>query len=257
MEINLDTLQIKEIVLDRLKNKEKLCLTRIGDGEIAILRRNIDPKGANHFYNVHLGRDLDEISMNEINKNLTNSIIKSDILGIPHFIAENSGNPYWKVGKEMISNILKIFPNENQKYCFMGVHHVMLIDKTLYDIISSVEELYVVTSRDIEEKLKKKFPNLKNIHTYKIPGEFLYEDDKKYENYYPNIYKSIEEDFKNRDFSGKLLLLGGGFVGKNLGIIFAERGGVSLDIGSVFDSLIGKMTRGQGKGPNKYKEPLI
>ncbi len=50
---------------------------------------------------------------------------------------------------------------------------------------------------------------------------------------------------------------GAGAFGKHLGYYFSARGGVALDLGSVFDLLVGKITRGNGKGENSYTTPLL
>ena len=254
IEININENEIYELIVSSLRNGNSFCLSRIGDGEIAVLNRKNDLKGAKHFYYVHLGRELSEKHMEEINNNLINVIKKSDIIGIPTTYSQNSGNPYWKISRETIKNTLG---NTNKKFCDMGIHYTLTHKKLLNKILNEVEDLFLVTSRDVESKIKINFPNIKNITTYKIPGEYVYEDNKKYEDFYPSIYTQIEKEFRSKKYQKKLLLLGGGFVGKNLGCIFAEQGGVSIDIGSIFDQFIGKITRGQGKGPNKYTKPIL
>ena len=38
---------------------------------------------------------------------------------------------------------------------------------------------------------------------------------------------------------------------------FKEKGGISIDIGSVFDFWVGKVTRGPNRGKNSYIKPLL
>lgn len=256
LEFNTDSSQITQLILSKIKEKKSLSVIRIGDGEIAVL--NGGEKGRKHFYYVHLGRELSPTHMEEINKNIKNAIINCDVLGVPPKHSETSGNPYWKISKSTILNILnesKIV--KEKKICSMGIHYELMNPNGIDVILKSVEELYLVTSREVEKQLKQKFPNIKKITTYKIPGEYVYEDNRKYEDFYPTIYKKIESEFLKNNYSGKLLLIGGGFVGKNLSVIFANQGGVSIDLGSVFDNFVGKITRGEGKGPNKYRKPSL
>jgi hypothetical protein len=105
--------------------------------------------------------------------------------------------------------------------------------------------------------MKIKYPNIKRIKRYDIPKQYRFEENKKIGIFYPDVYNKIIEDIKNTDYSGKLCLLGGGFIGKNIAVEFANSNGVCIDIGSVFDLWYGKITRGPGKGPNSYRTPLL
>jgi hypothetical protein len=257
LKVNINVNELTDLILHKLDSKQPLSIVRVGDGEIAIMNANPNDKGCKHFYYVHLGRTLEQNKMNEITSNLKNAIINCDILGITDKTSEESDNPYWKISKSVLSDILSKNTVKPKMFCSMGVHYDLVSQKKLDIILSRVDEVYLVTSRDVESKLKEKYNNIKKVHTYKIPGEYVYEDNRKFEDYYPNIYKKIEKDFLEKDMSGKLLLIGGGFVGKNLGVIFSNRGGVSIDLGSIFDNFVGKITRGVGKGPNKYRKPLL
>lgn len=257
LKINIDVNELTELILERLETKQPLSIVRIGDGEIAIMNANPNDKGCKHFYYVHLGRTLEPNVMNEISNNLKESIINCDVLGITSKTSEESDNLYWKISKDVLLDILSKNTIKPKMFCSMGVHYDFVSQKKLDIILNKVNEVYLVTSRDVESKFKEKYKNLESVHLYRIPGEYVYEDEKKFEDYYPNVYKKIESDFLGKDMSGKLLLIGGGFVGKNLGVIFSNRGGVSIDLGSVFDNFVGKITRGVGKGPNKYREPLL
>jgi hypothetical protein len=258
IKINTDTEEVFNLVMKKLKSKEPLSIIRIGDGEIAVLLTDPNHKGCAHFYNTHLGRVPNIQEMKEISQNLKTAINDCDILGIPTEKIERGSNPYWSISREMLSNILnEKDKTNNKKFCSMNVHYDLVTLKKLDSILKEINEVYLVTSRDVESRIQKKYPNIKKFNSYKIPGEYKYEDSKKIEEYYPTIYKKIESDFKNKNMSGKLLLIGGGFVGKNLAVTFSKSGGVSIDIGSIFDQFVGKITRGVGKGPNKYGKSLI
>ena len=260
MEINITDKEVCDIILQKLKDKESLLITRIGDGEIVALNPDLNEKGTNHFYNVHLGRRLPEKHVLEISNNLKNTIMETDILGIPTLqTSTKSGNPYWEISRSILTKLIddNKVTCKDKKFCDMGLHYMLSQNNYLDTILSQVNEVYLITSRNVKEQLHKKYPNIKNIIDYRIPGEYVFEDNKKLENYYPERYDEIFSLIKNQDLKGKLLLLGGGFVGKSLGALFAKQGGVSLDIGSIFDRFVGKMTRGQGKGPNKYDTPIL
>lgn len=251
MIININAEEVTELVLKKIYKKENFCLTRIGDGEISALNYKNFEDGANHFYKVHLGRRLADNHVEEISNNLKKVIEFSDVIGIPNE-KDKLKNKYWGASQNLIKKFIK---NKNQLYCDMSIHYHLYNKNNLELILKNVNNVTIISSRDVVKKLKDKYPNIKNINFFKIPGEFKYEEDKKYENYYPDIYNKIYNSIKKMDCSGQLLLLGGGFVGKSLGLKFSNQGGVSLDIGSVFDLFVGKVTRGPGKGANKYREP--
>ena len=260
MEINITEKEVCDIILQKLKDKESLLITRIGDGEIVALKPDLDEKGTNHFYYVHLGRRLSEKHVSEISNNLKTTILETDILGIPTLkTSTNSGNPYWERSRGILTELIS--DNENickpKLFCDMGIHYLLTQKNYLDTILKQVDEVYLITARDVKEQLQSKYPNLKTIIDYRIPGEYVYEDNKKIDDYYPNRFDELSTIIKGQDLKGKLLLLGGGFVGKQSGTLFSQQGGVSLDIGSVFDRFVGKMTRGQGKGPNKYNDPIL
>jgi hypothetical protein len=260
MEINITEKEVCDIILQKLKDKESLLITRIGDGEIVALKPDLNEKGTNHFYYVHLGRRLSEKHVSEISNNLKNTILETDILGIPNFqTSTNSGNPYWERSRGILTELIS--DNENtckpKLFCDMGIHYLLTQKNYLDTILKQVDEVYLITARDVKEQLQSKYPNLKTIIDYRIPGEYVYEDNKKIDDYYPNRFDELSTIIKGQDLRGKLLLLGGGFVGKQLGTLFSQQGGVSLDIGSVFDRFVGKITRGKGKGANKYNDPIL
>jgi hypothetical protein len=139
----------------------------------------------------------------------------------------------------------------------MNLHYKLNKKGLLDNILKSIDELYILTPRDVVIQLQKKYPNIKKVHFIRIPGQYIFEEQPVIENYYPDTYNRILLDFKNKKFDGKLLLFGGGFIGKNLGVEFARMGGVSVDIGSVFDLFVGKVTRGKGKGPKSYIKSIL
>lgn len=194
MEINITEKEVCDIILQKLKNKEKLLITRIGDGEIVALKPDLNEKGTNHFYYVHLGRRLSEKHISEISNNLKNTILETDILGIPNYnTANHSGNPYWEISKDILSKIIEENKelNKPKVFCDMGIHYLLTHHKYLDIILKEVDEVYLITSRDVKEQLQKKYPNIKTIIDYRIPGEYVYEDNRKFDNYYPDRFNEL------------------------------------------------------------------
>jgi hypothetical protein len=256
MNIDLNENQLLDIILYKTKNNEPYAITRIGDGELLISENDINNHMTSHMYKRHLGYIPSEEVRNEITKNVIYSIINSDVLSLR--------NDYTKPSLIVWSRVPELYKSLDNKnllgvknYCNHDVHF-KFGQKGLFDkLFKSIEHLTLITCRDVKSQIETKYPNIKTIKLYKIPGEFMFEDEKKIEPYFPNIFDSIKEDIEKNDNRGNLLLLGGGFVGKQLGISFKKSGGVSFDIGSMFDMWIGKITRGEGRGPNTYSKPSL
>jgi hypothetical protein len=257
LEVNINERYVHDLILESLKNKKPLSVIRIGDGEISTLKYDLDRNLTNRFYQRHTGKQPTESEMIEISNNLRSSILDADIIGIsPKGIEERSTNPVWGLTNSILYDLIQE-NHDSKKYCDMNLHYKLNKHGLLDNILKSIDELYILTPRDVVSQLQKKYPNIKKVHFIKIPGQYIFEESPVIEGYYPETYNKIISDFKNQKFDGKLLLFGGGFIGKNLGVEFSRMGGVSLDIGSVFDMFVGKVTRGKGKGPNVYVKPIL
>jgi hypothetical protein len=255
MNINTHSLEIKEIILDKIKKKENTFLLRIGDGEMRIEKEH---------------ESLDKFSIKEFNRIMTSdeikkakiwlkeSVLESSILGLPTTQHCNQ-NELWSCMFDYYQDLEKKYPNswQNKKYCSINSHYEILQSGDLFEIFSKVDKIVIVSPRDIRNRLREKFNNIKEIEYYSLPGEQAYELEK---NTQIDIFIRIEEiinSINSKDRSGELLIFGAGPIGKIIGSEFSKRGGVSLDLGSVFDLFVGKITRGKGKGPDKKINPIL
>ena len=67
MEINITDKEVCNIILQKLKDKESLLITRIGDGEIVALKPDLHEKGTNHFYNANPHNNANRNLSEELN----------------------------------------------------------------------------------------------------------------------------------------------------------------------------------------------
>jgi|694.fasta_scaffold27376_5 hypothetical protein len=262
MKINIDEYKLQSIIKDKLNNKKPFLVTRFGEGEMRVFEGGHELKW---IMNNMIGYVPDEKIMDEIKLNMEKSIINSDITGLPSYkgliseeevIKSSIDNLYKKMYSVFRETFKKYNTNEsNFDYCDVNVHS-KFFHKNLFDgLLKNLDELTIITCRDISDDLKK-FYNIKKIIHYKIPPEFRFEDDpsKVKFNFYPEIHTQIKNSILNTNNTGKLCLYGAGIIGKDLGYYFKQSGGVAFDIGSIFDHWSGKVTRGPGKGRNKYVE---
>lgn len=254
------------ILLDTIKNslrsKTPLLITRFGEGEM----RMFDTKNETDWILKNmLGHVPSEDLTVEIKNNLELALVNSDITGLPSHRGFSMEEDVMKTDlhflyKKIYPTFRDIFNKANKtefdfEYCDVNVHS-KFYHKKLFDLLlTDIDELTIITCRDIENDLKEYF-NIGNIIKYKIPPEYRFEDDPNNItwNFYPQVHHNIIDDITSKDNSGKLLLYGAGLAGKDLGYYFKKSGGVAFDIGSIFDTWAGKNTRGPKKGKHSYSE---
>jgi hypothetical protein len=197
-------------------------------------------------------------SLKLLKSELEECVINSDFLGLPtNRHLEHSSN--WS---DIVGTYEKIFESNaidptSKKFCSINFLLEILNNKSIYRILENVDSLVVISSRDLKSRFIDKYPNIKNIEYYLIPGEMAYEEVKNQEILFPEKINQLVEIIHSVNRKGSLLIFGGGVSGKILGSEFKKAGGVSLDMGSVFDLWAGKLTRGTGKGAFSYTDTNI
>jgi len=255
MNKNFLSKEIKEDVLHSLEERKSLFMLRMGDGEM-ILAYNVKDK-IPYYCNKQFGRLISDSELKKAEKWLEESVLESSILGLPDPVHINA-NSLWRILFDYYENLQKKNPEGWKKnYCSINSHFEILKSGDLFEILRNVEKVVIVSPRDIGEKLKQKFQNIKEIEYYSLPGEQAYETEK---NTRIDIFVRIEEicsDMKSKSREGELLIFGAGPLGKIIGAEFSKSGGVSLDLGSVFDLFVGKLTRGKGKSASSMIDPIL
>jgi hypothetical protein len=250
MEINTTAKDIVDIALAKLKNGESFSHLRCGDGEVAIMNREKFPENFVRFSKNHLGYELDINGGDEIKKLIEFGIVHSDILGLPEIEhLEHPKNTLWKLIREEYTRVFNMYNinHDNKKYCSINSHYQLLNSKELERLLNSVENITIITCRDIESAFKKKFYHIKRVELIHIPAEQAYEIEPKKSEMFPNIHDKVIDRIRSTSRVGHLCIFGAGFCGKDFGAHFKMAGGVAIDLGSVFDLWAGKKTRGKGK----------
>ena len=245
----IDSKKLLSIVLKNLKNLKSFSLIRIGDGEMIIIN-NIKDK-MEFFCNKQINRSITPLELKQSQEWLEEAIKKATVLGKPTTSHLNKG-VLWKTIDAYYSS-LKL---KNKLYSTINIHLDFLESGDLFKLFSKIDNIVIVSPRDIKNKLINKY-NIKNVTWYSLPAEQTYEVEK---NTTINIFdriKEISKEIQSEDRSGQLLIFGAGPFGKILGTRFAEQGGVSLDLGCVFDLFVGKKTRGKGKGSKSFIKPYL
>ena len=255
MEIDISNNEIVDTIISSLKTNTPFSLVRIGDGEM-IIAENMDIVSA--YCVRQAGRVFNDSELKIVRDIISEGIIGCDVLGIPRPIQIEQN---WTL-KNIFSYISNVKANnqknwKEKKYCTNNAHMDLLNKKGIFDILSSAKSVCIVSSRDIRERIKIRFPNITDIEYYSIPGEQSFEVVKNTTIDILPLIDKISNQLKSKNRHGQLLIYGCGPFGKNLGNIFASVGGVAIDLGSVFDAFVGKVTRGKGKGATVLTDPRL
>lgn len=252
IEVSAD--QIFNQVIDALATKKPLYHLRCGDGEMIVLS-STDKAILGNFLMDQLNCVISEDLLKIIRANLESSIREADLLGLPEEHHKQTSK-WWDCTEQTFR---RIFIDSNvdvdQKvFCSINSHFQPLYSDFLGKMIRSVDNIVLLTGRDIREPFLRRYPNIRTLEIYTIPPEQKYEIQPKPSNFFPDIHDYIKRQIESKDRSGQLCLYGTGFAGKDLGLTFKHCGGVAIDLGSVFDSWAGKNTRGPTKGPTSYTD---
>ncbi len=253
MKINISTLEIKNEIISALHDGRGLSLLRFGDGELIIATEH---KNINICCINHIGRIITEDELHLTKKNFIYSILNADILSLPGLGCNHS---IWAPMVPYYESIKNAHEKEwkEKKYCSIYENKYLLTSGGLFEIFNQAQNIVIVSSRNIVDKLYVKFPNIKNIKWYPIPAEQKYESIK---NTNINIFDEFEKihiEICKESRKHQLLIFGTGPFGKHLGANFASYGGVALDLGSIFDLFVGKLTRGPGKSATATIESYL
>jgi hypothetical protein len=123
-----------------------------------------------------------------------------------------------------------------------------LIETGFYNkLFNNIDTINYISCRNLDSVLMMKY-GIKNINRFIISPEPTYTSGYTGDKHFPEQFNQIKEWISNMDCTGQLCLVGAGIPGKIYNNWFRDQGGISLDLGSVFDGFAGKKTRGKGRG---------
>lgn len=251
--INTYAIDVKNIIIDSIERKIPQFLLRIGDGEMILIKKD---SRLENFCQGQIGRTINSLELDTSIQNLNDSIINSTILGLPTS-KHIKLNELWKSQidyYEFLKNKSSVM--WDKKYCSIDIHTELLSSGIIFDIFNYVNDIVVVSPRNIVNELKLKY-NISSVTWYNLPGEQKYESISNTEIDTLTRIDDIVKLVRSSSQKGKLLIFGAGPFGKIIGNEFYKMGGISLDLGSVFDSFVGKKTRGVGKGKQSFTDRSI
>lgn len=248
--------QVYQIIQKHLNKKIPFGLSRIGDGESLLIHTTSTetPKRLNWWLNNQIGYVMDRNELLKVKQLVLEGYSKSNIIGVPTHVHREKHGYYWANAESKLNELAPI--TKDIPTCSIDIHSELLHSGLINTIIEGQEDLIYISGRNLDEPLKRRF-KLNNVYSYIGTPEQRYEANKVKSDYYPKQFNEIIEFINKTDCEGKLCLVGFGMLGKYYVSKLKEAGGIAIDIGHVFDSWYGKITRGVGKGiasqQTKYK----
>lgn len=240
--ISLSTKDIVFMIKKHLILKKPLSIVRYGDGEAMILDKDENSKEHKDFvFKRQLGTELLEDHKSYIISHLRQAYKEADVIGLPTSRHINKGN-YWQKAQGILESHVLF----NKEFCSIDIHQDLLSNNYFDTLLNNREKVYYISAYNIDNQLKEKY-NIKHIESFQIAPEMKFAPNYEGDKHYPDQFNQIQKWIKTLDCEGALCLVGAGITGKLYNIWFKDQGGVSIDIGSVFDSWVGKETRGKNR----------
>jgi hypothetical protein len=246
-----------KIIKDKLNTKTPFAFVRYSDGEIMLLNRNEYRDEYLKIVHKLWGYIPEEGELEILSHCLINALRESNVIGFPtkrHLSRADFFNKAVEVFEKYVDNLNNDwynFTSVDVSYDFLSMG-LLSNSQALYpdpykELLQNLDTLNYISCRNLDKELKTKY-NIKNINSFIIAPEPKFTSGYVGERHFPNQFDKIREWVKTIKCEGNLCLVGGGVFSKIYNIWFKDQGGISLDIGAVFDLWAGKSTRGKNRG---------
>ena len=164
---------------------------------------------------------------------LKDSVRQADIVGTPL----RSRIPRHRYLVEVEASLARLhLLDESSLVTFSAIHRLLHYALLYRPLLEGRDFVGIVSSRDVVRKLRRSF-GIGEIRWYKVRSQPDYPNDV-LTPHYPDGFNEIRETLKV-PYPGALFLVGAGICGKIYCQWIRDRGGVAVDIGSMFDSWAG------------------
>lgn len=248
---NLESLRIsyqsaREVIKERIMRKKPFSLVRIGDGESVVL----DWKEGSHcqdledhmrlWFGNYKPRTED---LRQLRRLLTRAAENATFLGIPTRRQVTIHRRY-QTSYEYLERLVEKQPLRQQHICDAAIHRYLHLSGDIIAFLKGSECLGLVTCRNVANQVQEVFQPLVMSH-YILPEECSGRSVKQ-----GALYSWLPKGFEKLlsritiPYRGAPFLVGGGIMGKLICEFIRKKGGIAMDIGSIFDGWSSINTRG-------------
>ena len=221
-------------IRERMRSKSPTSVIRLGDGEGALLgyptitnRQDVD-----RFLLIWLRtKAIPEEDVLALASALKQAVSNADIIGLPREKQIREGFHLWRAVQESVDALGLISPSTLETHTAL---HRLLQHALLYrPILQDSAFLGIISCRPIAESLQQLF-NIDQVRWHGVQGE-LDATGPVETAHYPDGFQELRQTL-TVPFPGAVFLVGAGAFGKVYCQWIKERGGIAIDIGSIFDS---------------------
>lgn len=233
-----------KLIKDHLLSKKALSVIRYGDGETMMLDDDVSDRA--FILKKVLGYIPSNSDIQAMNNNLIAAYKDCDIIGIPterHLRRLDNWGKSLTVFKKVIGEEILLAKLKTS----IDIFYELLSTNLYEELFTKLDTLNYISCRNLDEAFKSKF-NIKQVRSFIIAPEPTYTSGYVGDKHFPEQFNRIGRWMENICIEGSLCLVGAGIPGKIYNNWFRDLGGISLDVGAVFDLWAGFKTRGAGRG---------
>lgn len=254
-----NTTQLLELLSSAIRDRTPFSMIRLGDGEgrffafpALLSREKILSQAlryqfgseAIHQITTRWGDVAPHIAADEIRELIRTAALTADVIGVPApiHLAISKDIPEQSLDAKLAflmasigteSNLIRLGPHRVfDTYVFRAFSKKGYFDK----ILSGLPHVTIICHTDISSILAGRY-GIEEVRHVAIPGHASFARNA-VQCHYPDGYKRIAETLQV-PYPGAVFLVGAGYLGKHYCNVIKSRGGIAIDIGSIFDSWIG------------------
>ena len=230
-----------DLITGVVRAKRPFSLVRLGDGELALL--GIGQESPREHTERSLGywfgpQHAPWTAFRGFAEELRDAVRNADLVGIPRVSRQ--------LAEEYASYVVPIFERNRLRsarslYTDVAIHtwfqHLRALDEWLRD----AEFVGLITCRDVAARVAQVF-GVRRTALHRIPPDFITTGAAASPPHYPDVYERLRREIAP-PFQGALYLVGAGAFGKVYCDWVRARGGIAIDIGSIFDGWAGVHVR--------------
>ena len=233
----LNAFQVFLAIRGYMRARYPMSVVRLGDGEGAVMGypTMTTREDVNRSLRIWLRHvDVDDRDVIQLSEALKDAVRNADILGAPRRKQIELGHPLWRaVHEELLAFEL---PGPDTALTHTALHRLLQHALLYRPLLQGADFLGVISCRRLVAELEELF-GIGEVRWYGVRGEL--EDTGEVDKpHFPDGFEELRETLEV-PYRGAVFLVGAGVFGKIYCQWIKERGGIAIDIGSIFDTWAG------------------
>lgn len=237
-QFNTKAADVVRFVRECQHHKRGASVIRLGDGESAVIGypEFTPEKEFQRFVKLFFGDNtLDEGQRRQFVQSVRQAVKAADVVGVV------GGEALTKF--TVVRYFMKYFglAEPGVRVGLLSLHRNLHEGGHYSEILAGQKEVGLITCRTIGSKIQETF-GIDKVTTYLVPEEAGHAAKGGVGRHYPDRFDELKRELVV-SFPGMIFLVGAGPLGKVYCQWIKEKGGIALDVGSMFDAWAGLSTR--------------